>query len=120
MKLTIQPADPVLRPKSDGTGYDFCRKSEHRAILTIGNVCVAFDGRNHWPGTEGYSGEVIELFEYGDCPVRVYGSDVVGHDDPAVLLLRALATDLGYRIESLDGGGARPCTGCKDCEDCNV
>jgi hypothetical protein len=108
MKLTIQPADPVLRPKTDGTGYDFCREGEHSATLTIGNVSVAFDERNNWPGTEGYRGEVIELSEYNDDPVRVNGSSAAdrnqppGHVDSAVLLLRALADDLGYRIESLD------------------
>jgi hypothetical protein len=99
MKLTIQPATQVLRPKSDGTGFELCREGEHRAILAVGNVCVAFDGRNNWAGTEGYSGEVIELAEYKDCPVRLGSVDCpkVGRD-PAEILLCALAADLGYTV----------------------
>lgn len=107
MNLQIMPATPVLRLKADCSGYDLCREGEHRANLVIGNVSIAFDGRNQFDGRSGFVGEVIELSEYNDDPVHVHGSSVSdsskppGHDDSAVLLLRALATDLGYRIESL-------------------
>jgi hypothetical protein len=103
--LTIIPAKPVLRPKSDGTGYDFYRVGEHKAVLKVGNVSLAFDGRNNWDGREDNQGEVIELMEYHDDPVRLHGESVEGsdgRDSVAERLLFALAADLGYFVTPVD------------------
>lgn len=108
MKLTIQPATPVLRPLSDGTGFELCREGEYRASLTIGNVSVAFDGRNNRRGIGRYGGNQLDLSEYADDPVRLDGDSVADRDQPlgqadsAVSLLHALAADLGYTVTRND------------------
>jgi len=109
INLQFIPAKPVLRPKSDGTGYDFCRVGEHCAVLTIGAVSLAFDGRNNWDWDSSVDcsgeGEVIELMEYHDDPVRLHGNGVEcvdGRNSPAEQLLYALAADLGYFVTPVD------------------
>ena len=105
INLTIIPAKPVLRAKSDGTGYDFERVGNHHATLKIGNVSLAFDGRNNWDSREANQGEVIELMEYHDDPVRLNGTSVEGcegHNNGAERLLHALAADLGYFVRPVD------------------
>jgi len=106
--LRLVLAKPVMTPKSDGTGYETCRVGEHRATLQIGNVSLAFDGRNNWDGTNEWecdAGEVIELMEYHDDPVRLHDDGVElsdGRDSPAEKLLYALANDLGYFVTPVD------------------
>ncbi len=103
MKLQIKLAGPIFVPKTGGTGYDVQRIGEHHAVFTVGNVSVAFDGRNNWRGDAEYEGEVIELSEYKDCPVRLGTVDYpkVGRD-PAEILLCVLAADLGYTVTRID------------------
>lgn len=102
MKLTIVPASLVARPKPGGLGYNLCREGTNYATFSVGNVTVAFSGPNNWDGRPDSADEVIELSENTHCPVKV--GDVLwpACDDPAVTLLRALASDLGYSI-SRDG-----------------
>ena len=99
MRLLIKPASLVATPKPDGMGYDLRREGEHCAHLTIGNVSVAFDGCNNWVGGTGRDSEVILLSEDADCPVRVHGRGLEDIGGPAILLLYALADDLGYSVK---------------------
>jgi len=104
--LLIKLAKPVMMPKSDGSGYETCRVGEHRATLQIGNVSLAFDGRNQWDGREDCRAEVIELSDYYDDPVRLNGNSVEGSEgrnNPGEKLLFALAADLGYFVSRVDG-----------------
>jgi hypothetical protein len=110
--LQITLAKPVLLPKTDGTGYDFCRVGEHHAVLKIGNVSLAFDGRNNWDERDDCTGEVIELMEYHDDPVRLDNEAVRGGEGPAEKLLFALAADLGYCVSR---EGDYDWTVCADC-----
>ena len=103
LRLTL--AKPVMTPKSDGTGYETCRFGEHHANLQIGNVSLAFDGRNNWDGSEDCRGEMIELMDYHDDPVRLNNEGVegpAGRDSVAELLLYALAADLGYLVTPVE------------------
>ena len=98
MKVTIVPASLVLRPKPGGLGYDLCREGAHYATFSVGNITVNFSGRNTWSGPLDSAGEVLELHECADDPVLLDGYSVSDHADPAVLLLYALADDLGYSV----------------------
>ena len=100
ISLSIEPAKPVFVARSDGSGYYIRREGEHRASLLIGNVSLAFDGRNNFvgQGTFNFDRERIELSEYGDCPVRLDGVDCPKCADAAETLLFALAADLGYTV----------------------
>ena len=102
MKLQITPARLIAAPTPDGKGYELYREGEHNARLTIGNVTVAFDGRNNWSGGPACS-EVIELSEYTDCPVQLGCADSprVGRSSTEKLLY-ALAADLGYSVSSAE------------------
>ena len=100
INLLIELAKPVLVAKSDGIGYDVRREGEHRAVLTIGNVSLAFDGHNNFVAVPdaNLDREVIELFDYADDPVRLGYASYNGGDSPAESLLFALAADLGYDV----------------------
>ena len=100
IRLNIEPAKPVLVASPDGSGYYVHREGEHRASLHVGNVSLAFDGRNNFVGQGcfNFDRERIELSEYKDCPVRLNRVDFGGNDDPAESLLRALAADLGFSV----------------------
>jgi hypothetical protein len=100
--LRLVLAKTVMLPKSDGTGYETCRVGEHRATLQIGNVSLAFDGHNNWDSREDCRGEVIELMEHHDYPVRLRGGGVARCDSVAESLLYALAADLGYFVTPVD------------------
>jgi hypothetical protein len=101
ISLNIEPAKPVLVARPDGSGYDVRREGEHRACLHIGNVALAFDGRNNFVGHDDLNldRERIELSEYRDCPVRLNGVDCKIGTDSSVSLLFALASDLGYILQ---------------------
>ena len=103
--LRIELAKPVLQVQPDGVGYETRRVGNHRANLHVGNVSLAFDGRNNWDGRFDVDREVIELSEYHDDPVRLGSVSCPGGDSVAETLLFALAADLGYTV----------CTG--DCDD---
>lgn len=101
MILTVQPADPIVTPRTDGTGFDVrTAYSGHHANLVIGNVSIAFDGRNEWRGDEDSSatGVVMQFAEYHDSPVRLDNVDCPRCDDVAETILFALAADLGYTL----------------------
>jgi len=102
MDLVVELAKPVLQVKRDGTGYETRRVGEHCASLTIGNVSLAFDGRNNWDGRFDVDREVIELMEYSDDPVRLNNVSCPGGDSIAEKLLFALAADLGYTVSTSD------------------
>lgn len=90
----------MLVAKPDGSGYDVRREGEHRANLRIGNVSLAFDGRNNFVSHDVYNfdRERIELSEYRDCPVRLNCVDFNSGSNPAESLLLALAADLGFHV----------------------
>ncbi len=92
MKLTLTIPVPDV-PILSVLGY-------YRAKLSIGNVSIAFLGRD---GS-------TELTAYQDNPVRLNGDSVDGNRDPAVALLYALADDLGYSV-SRDGSTGGCCDG---------
>jgi hypothetical protein len=104
MKLTIQLANAVLLPLPDGSGYTVDRVGEHCAWLAVGDVTVAFDGRNNWHGDPDMDlrAEIIELSEYKDDPVRLDDVSCPKCDDPAETLLFALAANLGYTVSRDD------------------
>jgi hypothetical protein len=100
ISLNIEPAKPVLVAKPDGSGYEVRNEGEHRASLHVGNVSLAFDGRNNFVGDPDLNldRERIELSEYRDCPVRLGRVDFNGGRNPAESLLFALAADLGFSV----------------------
>ena len=100
ISLNIEPAKPVLVAKPDGSGYDVRTKGEHHACLFIGNVSLAFDGRDNFvPNPDlNLDRKRIELSEYRDCPVRLNGVDFNGGHNPAESLLFALAADIGFSV----------------------
>jgi hypothetical protein len=98
VKLMIQPS-MVLLGKEDGSGYDIRTDSDnHKAILSIGDVSVAFDGRNNFDNVSGYYGSVIELSDYENDPVRRDNKSIQAGIGCAEKLLIALAEQLGYSI----------------------
>lgn len=107
--LFIELAKPVMRINPNGTGYAVCREGNHRANLRIGNVSLAFDGRNNFTGHPGADREMIELSEYADDPVRIDLVSCPGNADAAEKLLRALAAELDYHVEYI--GNAEPVDG---------
>jgi hypothetical protein len=98
-----------LRDKMDGTGYEFVvGYNDHKGHLQIGNVSVAFDDRNNFRcGDDEYSGAVAQVEENRDDPVRLNGQSVPKLRDPAEMLMRALAADLGFTVTK---------AGCEGCE----
>jgi hypothetical protein len=103
-----------LRDRKDGTGYAVCIEGEPRVNVRIGNVSIAFDYRNGYDGDADYPGIVLELAEYRDDPVRLNGTSFKDCADPAERVLRALAADLGYRIERDDCERQDVCADCLD------
>lgn len=101
MLLTVQLADPVRRPHSDGTGYDIRNAyNGHNIGLKIGNVSIAFDDRDVWecPDDDGVCSPVLQFSEYRDCPVQLDGVDCPKCDNVAETIMFALAADLGYTV----------------------
>lgn len=101
MILTIQTAAPILSNDGDGSGFTVCMPYDgHNARLTIGNVSIAFDGRNGWkrPDNDSYDGFCMEFAEYRDDPVRLGGDSCPSCDDVAETIMYALAADLGYTV----------------------
>ena len=101
MTLTVQLADPIRRPHGDGTGYDVRNAyNGHNIGLKIGNVSIAFDGRDVWSALEGETchDTVMQFAEYRDDPVRLDGVSRSKCHDVAETILRALAADLGYTV----------------------
>ncbi len=101
MILTIQLASPKLVAKPNGFGYElFMGINGHHVQLQIGDVSVAFDGRNNWQGHEdgSYSNAVMQFSELHDCPIRLDNEDCPPCDDTAETLLFALAANLGYTL----------------------
>lgn len=101
MILTIQLAAPIVEPKPDGSGYEILTAYDgHNIQLQIGNVSIAFDGRNEFKaiGDEAYCDPIMEFSGYHDCPVRLDGDDCPKCDDVAETILFALAADLGYTV----------------------
>lgn len=101
MLLTVSLATPIRRPNSDGTGYSirnaYCG---HGLQLQIGNVSIAFDGRDVWECADGdtYGNPILQFSEYTDCPIRLGNDDCPKCADSSEALLFALAADLGYSI----------------------
>lgn len=101
MILTVQPARPILITRTDGMGYELRTAYDgHHCQLQIGNVSIAFDGRNNWKAQEGYDGIVIEFGSLKDDPVRLDGVSCPPGDTVAETILLALAADLGYTVNS--------------------
>ena len=101
MTLTVDLANPVRRPHSDGTGYDIRNAyNGHNLQLQIGNVSIAFDGRDVWmcPDGESYGSPILQFSEYRDDPVQLDGVSRSKCPDVAETILRALAADLGYTV----------------------
>ncbi len=101
MLLTVQLAASVRRPHSDGTGHDIRNAyNGHTLHLQIGNVSIAFDGRDVWlcPDDGSYHAPVLQFSEDTNCPVRLDGYDCPKCDDVAETIMFALAADLGYTL----------------------
>lgn len=107
MKLTIQTAEPSLRKV--GEAYELALPYDgHHVQLQVGNVSIAFDGRNqhqHICAADATrdsdcSGYLLQFGAYEDCPVRLDGDDCPKCETVAETLLFALAADLGYIIST--------------------
>jgi hypothetical protein len=108
IKLTMIPR-MVMRNKMDGSGFEFVTDySGHKGHLQVGNVSIAFDGRNNFDARndrgeiDEYSETVVELSENRDDPVRYNNDSVTGSYSAAEKMLYALAKDLGYSIKKHD------------------
>jgi len=98
LTLTIQLAKPNLQPLRSGLGHTvYTAYDGHNAMLSIGNVSIAFDGRNLWEGEAG-RGDMYQFGEYTDDPVRLNGVSCPVGSNVAERIMRALAADLGYSV----------------------
>jgi hypothetical protein len=98
-ELTVQP-NLVTVDCLDGTGYKTGLAYDgNNAVLKIGNVSIAFDGRNNWRGEDGHSGLVLQLQELTDDPVRLNNQSVRADSNSlAETIMRAIADDLGFTV----------------------
>jgi len=100
MRLTVELAKPRMTTMTDGKGFTLHTAYDgHRVQLSIGNVSVAFDGRNVFEptGCMFAGGDVYQFGNYADDPVRLFNTPVAG-ESCAEKLLMALAVDLGYSV----------------------
>lgn len=111
MNLTIRLAKPTLHPMPDGRGFTVHTAYDgHDAVLKIGHVSVAFDGRNIFdPGNDPFNrGDVYQFGEYVSDPVRLCGISCPKHENVGESILRALAADLGFSVSKTDGSTCDP------------